>query len=194
MQRSRFVLSSLAGALALAAAGSALAEPATYVVEPGHTFVTFEAKHFGTSTNRGRFDKKEGTVTIDAAAKTGKADITIETGSINTGTEKFDGHLKSADFFDAAKHPTAKFVGDKFVFDGSKVVEVSGNLTLRGETQPVTLKATNYNCYQSPMIKKEVCGGDFETTFKRSAFGIKYGLPFIPDDVRLVIQIEAVKQ
>ena len=67
-------------------------------------------------------------------------------------------------------------------------------LTLRGETQPVTLKATNYNCYQSPMIKKEVCGGDFETSFKRSAFGMKYGLPFIPDDVRLVIQIEAVKQ
>ena len=194
MQASRFVLSSLVGAVALAAAGSALAEPSTYAVEPNHTFVYFEAKHFGTSTVRGRFDKKDGSITIDPAAKTGKAEITVETGSINSGVEKFNGHLSSADFFDVAKFPTAKFVADKFVFDGSKVASVEGKLTLHGETQPVTLKATNYNCYQSPMFKKEVCGGDFETSFKRSAFGIKYGLPFIPDDVRLLIQIEAVKQ
>jgi polyisoprenoid-binding protein YceI len=178
----------------LAASAAAYAEPATYVVEPTHTYVTFEARHFGTSTNRGRFDKKDGSVTIDPKAKTGKVEVTIDPGSINTGTDKFNEHLKSKDFFNVAEFPTAKFVGDKFTFDGDKVTEVAGTFTLHGVSQPMTLKASNYNCYQSPMLKKQVCGGDFETSIKRSAYGINFGLPFIPDDIRLLIQIEAVKQ
>ena len=184
-------------ALALAAstlAVTAQAAPATYGIDPTHTFVTFEAKHFGTSTNRGRFDKKEGTVVLDIAAKTGKADITIETGSINTGTAPFDGHLKSKDFFNSEAFPTATFVGNQFKFDGDKVTEVAGTLTLLGKTQPVTLKASSFGCYENPRLKREVCGGDFETTIKRSDFGMSYGLPFIPDDIKLVIQIEAIKQ
>ena len=183
----------LAGSL-LAVAGAAQAQSATYSIEPTHTFVTFEARHFGTSTNRGRFDKKEGTVTIDKAAKSGKVDITIDTTSIYTGVGPFDGHLKSKDFFNVAEHPTAKFVGDKFTFDGDKVKSVAGTLTLAGQSAPVTLTASNFNCYMSPMLKREVCGGDFETTIKRSEYGVKYGLPGIPDDIRLLIQVEAVKQ
>ena len=70
-----------------------------------------------------------------------------------------------------------------------------GSLTLRGKAMPVTLKASNFNCYTSPMLKREVCGGDFETTIKRSQWGVNYGLEFgMPDDVRLLIQVEAVKQ
>jgi len=156
--------------------------------------VTFEAKHFGTSTNRGRFDKKEGTVVLDIAAKTGKADITIETGSINTGTAPFDGHLKSKDFFNAEVFPKATFVGDKFKFEGDKVSEVSGTFTLLGKSLPLTLKASSFGCYENPRLKREVCGGDFETTIKRSDFGMTFGVPFIPDDVKLLIQIEAIKQ
>jgi polyisoprenoid-binding protein YceI len=67
-------------------------------------------------------------------------------------------------------------------------------LTLLGKPQTVTLKANNFNCYQNPMLKREVCGGDFDTTIQRGDFGMTYGLPGIPNDVRLVIQIEAVKQ
>ena len=78
-------------------AGAAHAAPATYGIDPTHTFVTFEAKHFGTSTNRGRFEKITGSVTFDKEAKSGKAEITIPTGAINTGTQAFDGHLKSKD-------------------------------------------------------------------------------------------------
>jgi polyisoprenoid-binding protein YceI len=181
-------------AAVLAATGAAQAQSATYAVDPTHTFVTFEVRHFGTSTNRGRFDKKEGTVTYDKAAKSGKVEVTIDTTSINTGVGPFDGHLKSKDFFNVAEFPTAKFVGDKFSFDGDKVKSVTGTLTLAGQTQPVTLAASNFNCYTNPMLKREVCGGDFETTIKRSEFGVKYGLPGIPDDVRLLIQVEAVKQ
>lgn len=171
------------------------AETATYAMDPSHTFVSFEIGHFGTSTNRGRFDKKEGTVQLDRAGKTGKVDVTIDTTSINTGFAAFEKHLQSPDLFDAAKYPTIKFVSDKFVFSGDKVTEVTGNLTLLGKTQPVTLKANQFNCYQSPMLKREVCGGDFETTIDRTAFGMNYGIDWgFPKNVRLVIQVEAVKQ
>ncbi len=178
----------------LAAAGFAQAQSAAYTIDPTHTFVNFEAKHFGTSTLRGRFDKKEGAVQFDRAGKSGKAEITIDIGSVSTGVGPLDGHLKSKDFFNAAEFASAKFVSDKFVFDGDKVTEVSGSLTMLGKSNPVTLKATNFNCYQNPMLKREVCGGDFETTLTRSQWGMTYGLPGIPDNIRLLIQIEAVKQ
>ena len=95
----------------LAAVGAAQAQSATYAIDPSHTAVTFEAKHFGTSTLRGRWDKKEGTVTLDKAAKTGKVEFTLDMNSLTTGTAPFDGHLKSNDFFAAEQFPTAKFVG-----------------------------------------------------------------------------------
>jgi polyisoprenoid-binding protein YceI len=185
----------ITAALLAAAFGSVHAQSATYAIDPSHTFASFEIVHFGTSTIRARFDKKEGSVTIDRAAKTGKVEITIDMASINSGVVNFDGHLKSPDLLDVAKHPTAKFVGERFTFSGDKVTEVAGTLTLMGKTQPVTLKATNFNCYQNPMLKREVCGGDFETTLQRSAFGINYALPAVaPDSVRLLVQVEAVKQ
>jgi polyisoprenoid-binding protein YceI len=179
---------------ALVAAGAAQAQGAAYAIDPTHTFVTFEVVHFGTSTNRGRFDKKSGTIQFDRAAKTGKVDISIETGSINTGTVPFDKHLQSKDFFDSETHPTVRFIGDKFSFDGDKVSEVAGTLTLLGKTQPVTLKAVRFNCFDHPRLKREVCGGDFETTIQRSQWGMGYAIPAIPDAVKLVIQVEAIKQ
>jgi polyisoprenoid-binding protein YceI len=175
-------------------AGSAQAQSATYSVDPTHTFVTWEAMHFGTSTSRGRFDKKEGTIQFDRAGKTGKIDITIETGSVSTGVAPLDRHLQSKDFFDSTTHPNARFVADKLTFDGDKVTAAVGTLTLLGKAMPVTLTASRFNCYQNPIFKREVCGGDFETTIQRSQWGINYGLPGIPDNVRLLIQVEAVRQ
>jgi polyisoprenoid-binding protein YceI len=182
-------------AAATLAAGTAQAQSASYAIDPTHTFVTFEISHFGTSTNRGRWDKKEGTVQLDKAGKSGKVELTIDVASINTGTAAFDRHLRGTDFFDVEKHPTAKFVADKFSFNGDKVSEVSGSLTLLGKTLPVTLKASQFNCYQNPMLKRKVCGGDFETTIDRTAYGMNYGIQWgFPKDVRLVVQVEAVKQ
>jgi polyisoprenoid-binding protein YceI len=179
----------------LLAFGAAQAETVSYAIDPTHTFVTFEVTHFGTSTNRGRFDKKEGMVQFDRAGKSGKVEVTIDASSINTGTGPFTTHLQSPDFFNVKDFPSAKFVGDKFSFNGDKVTEVAGTLTLLGKTLPVTLKATNFNCYQSPMLKREVCGGDFETTIQRSQWGVNYGLSVgIPDAVRLLIQVEAIRQ
>lgn len=191
MRKSLFALA----AAAIVVAGSAQAQTASYGIDPTHTFVSFEIGHFGTSTNRGRFDKKDGNIQLDRAGKSGKVDLTIDMTSINTGTEAFNKHLQSPDLFDAAKYPTAKFVADKFSFNGDKVAEVAGTLTLLGKTNPVTLKASQFNCYQSPMLKREVCGGDFETTIDRTAYGMNYGIDWgFPKNVRLIVQVEAVKQ
>ena len=169
-------------------------QPATYAIDPTHTFVTWEALHFGTSTSRGRFDKKEGTVEFDRAGKTGKVDITIEMASISTGVAPFDTHLKGKDFFDVATYPTARFVASGLAFDGSNVSQVTGTLTFLGKTGPVVLKASRFNCYINPFVKREACGGDFETTIQRSQWGSNYGLPGIPDNVRLLVQVEAIRQ
>ena len=185
----------LIACLLAAGAATAHAEIATYAIDPSHTFVTFEANHFGTSTLRGRFDKKEGSVTLDKAGKSGKADITIDASSIDTGVAALDTHLKSKDFFNAAEFGTARFSAEKFSFNGDKVSEVAGTLTLLGKTQPVTLKASNFNCYINPMLKRETCGGDFETTITRTQYGMSYGLNYgLPDTIHLLIQIEAIKQ
>jgi len=190
MRKSLFAL-----AAASLLAGAAHAAPVSYAIDPTHTFVTFEIGHFGASVNRGRFDKKEGSVQLDKAAKSGKVEISFDVTSVNTGTAAFNSHLQSADLFDAAKYPTIKFVSDKFVFNGDKVSEVVGTLTLLGKTQPVTLKANQFACYESPMLKREVCGGDFEATIDRTDFGMNYGVAWgFPKAVRLVVQVEAVKQ
>lgn len=185
----------LVAAAAAVLATTAPAQAATYAIDPTHTNVIWEQAHFGTSTNRGRWAKKSGTVQFDRAAKTGKVELTLDMTSVDTGVAPFDKHLQSEDFFDAAKHPTATFVSDKFVFNGDKVSEVSGQLTLRGKTAPVTLKAVRFNCYDNPMLKREVCGGDFEATIKRSQWGVNWGLQMgVADDTKLTIQVEAVKQ
>lgn len=188
-------LTTLAMAAALTAPMLALAAPATYAIDPSHTSAMFEALHFGTSTNRGRFLKNSGTVQLDRAAKTGKVELTLDMTGISTGVAPFDKHLQGPDFFDVANHPTATFVSETLRFDGDKVTEVSGNLTLRGQTHPVTLKAQRFNCFDHPMLKREVCGGDFTTTLKRSLWGVNWGLKMgAADDTPVIIQVEAIKQ
>ena len=172
------------------------AAPATYAIDPTHTFATFEIDHNGASTNRVRFDKKSGTVEFDRDAKAGKVEVVLEMESLSSGTAAFDKHLKSADIFNVAKFPQAKFVSDKFVFDGDKLKEVTGHLTILDKTQPVTIKANKFTCYPNAMLqKRETCGGDFEAVIDRTAFGVNYGVDYgFPRQVRLVMSIEAVKQ
>ncbi len=177
-------------------ASAAHAESATYALDPSHSFATWEIAHFATSTNRGRFNKTTGTVTLDKAAKTGSLDVTVDTTSLDTGTAAFTKHVSSDEILNVAAFPTAHLVASKFVFgaDG-KVTEIDGNLTLLGKTNPVVLKASNFNCYMSPMVKREVCGGDFDMTIVRSQYGVSYGLNYgFPDSMKIVIQVEGVKQ
>jgi len=189
----KFSLLAVMAAIGFSAA--AHAESATYAIDPSHTFASWEIAHFATSTNRGRFNKTSGTVTLDKAAKTGSIDVTIDTTSLDTGTAAFTKHISSDEMLNVAAFPTAHFVANKFVFNGDKVSEVDGNLTLMGKTNPIVLKAQNFNCYMNPMVKREVCGGDFDATLVRSQYGVTYGLNYgFPDAMHLVIQVEAVKQ
>ena len=188
------LLTPLIAASLLATTTIALAEPVTYAIDPTHTAVIAESRHFGTSTTRSRFAGKSGSVTIDTATRTGKANITIDIASVVTGVAKLDDHLKSISFFDAAGYPEASFVSTAFTFDGDKVSQITGDLTMHGKTNPVTLRATNYNCYLSPAFKKQVCGGDFEVTIRRSLWDVKYLVPLVSDETKLLVQIEAVKE
>jgi polyisoprenoid-binding protein YceI len=177
-----------------ATAFAASAEPATFAVDKDHTIVTFEALHLGTSTQRGRLQAKEGSVVLDKAAKTGKADITLDLGSISTASTGLQGTLRGERFFNVATNPTARFVADTFTFNGDKVATVAGSLTLNGKTQPVTLKAVRFNCYENSQLKREVCGGDFEGSIQRSQYGLGFLSQVTPDEIPLLIQIEAIRQ
>ena len=123
-----------------------------------------------------------------------EADLAAELGK-RTGHHYQFKIIPWSGLFNAAAHPTIKFVSDKFVFKGDNVSEVTGQLTLLGKTAPITLKANQFACYQSPMLKREVCGGDFEATIDRTQWGMNYGVDWgFAKNVRLVVQVEAVKQ
>jgi len=182
----------LAAALAAALALPVAAQE-TYSVDARHTFPVFEVSHFGMSSQRGMFNKTTGKIVIDRAGKKGSADITLDMTGITAGDAKLVDHLKAEDFFDVAKFPTATFKSSNFKFEGDKLVAVSGDLTLKGVTKPVTLTVTSFQCGNHPMNKKPMCGADASTTIKRTDFGIKYAVPAVSDDVKLSIPVEAFK-
>ena len=182
-----------------------MSKVSTYKIDPAHANVRFAIDHFNTSTNTGGFYNLTGEVQFDPKQQFGKVAITIPMSDLNTGNAEFDEHLKSEDFFAVEKYPTARFESTQWHFakgdddnssDGqAKVTQVDGNLTMHGKTHPVTLQATKFNCYFSPVYKKSVCGGDFTTTIDRTNWGIsKYVAMGMSKQVRLTIQIEAVKQ
>lgn len=180
-------------ALAALATGAAIAAD-TYVIDPNHTYPSFEADHMGISVWRGKFNKSSGTVTLDRAAKTGTLDITIDIASIDFGHDKMNEHAKKEDIFDAAKYPTATFKSKAIKFTGDVPTSVDGELTLHGVTKPLTLTINKFKCIEHPMLKREVCGADVSGNFKRSDYGINFGLPRFSPEVKLAIQVEAIKQ
>lgn len=174
---------------------SAPALAANYAIDPDHTYAAFEIGHFGTSTNRAQFEKTTGSLSFDRAAKTGQVDVRIDTRSVHSGSAEFDKHLQGENLFQTERYPEMRFVSDRFEFEGDRVTQVHGQLTLLGQSHPVTLKASQFNCYQSPMLKAEVCGGDFSATIDRTQWGMDYLVAAgIPKQVRVVVQIEASKK
>ena len=178
----------------LAACAPALAQPVTYLLDPSHTQVTFEVRLLGTSTLRGRFNRIEGNVSLDRAARQGTVSVVIDTASISTGVLPLDSLLRGAQGFSSQDHPKAYFVAQQMSFDGDKPVSVRGEFSLRGTSQPLELRATGFNCYTHPTLQREVCGGDFEAELMRSSFAISHSLPFVGDRVRLLIQVEGIRQ
>lgn len=180
--------------LASAAVGTAHAAPQEFAIDPANTHVHWEVRHFGTSTSRGRFDAISGRITLDREAHSGSASFSIATASISTGFAPFDGVLRGPYLLATQEYPSAYFVAQRFTFDGDALATVSGEFTLRGVSQPLSLRALRFSCRLSPEPARETCGGDFEAEFNRSAFGITHSLPFVADKVRVLVQIEAVRQ
>ena len=180
--------------LALAAAAPALAAPETYVLDGTHSFPRFSYSHFGYSTQLSRFDKTTGKIVFDKAAKTGAVDIVIDTKSVNTGYATFNEHIQGEDFLDTAKYPTATFKSTKVVFDGDKPVAVEGKLTLKGVTRPVTLSVTSFQAMPHPMLKKDAIGANAHVVVKRSEFNAGKYAPYVGDEVRIDIAVEAIKE
>jgi polyisoprenoid-binding protein YceI len=184
----RFVLASFA---ALTTA-SALAAPVTYVIDPRHTYPSFEADHMGgLSIWRGKFTDTSGKVVYDKDAKAGNLDVTVNVSSVDFGLAKLDEHAKSPELFDAAKYPTAVYTGKFTKFNGATPTEAQGTLTMHGVTKPLTLVINSFMCKPNPMTKKEVCGADASATFNRSDFGLNYGDSYgFKMGVTLQIQVE----
>ena len=181
-------------ALAALGCGAAQAQSADYQIDDDHTYATFAIDHNGASVNRARFDDVAGTVRFDKAAKAGAIDIVVQAASVYSGSKGFDEHLRSADLFDTAEHPTLRFVSDRLVFDGERLVEVPGQLTLLGQTHPVTLKASQFTCYPNRRANTEACGGDFEAVIDRTQWGMNYLVNVgMPKNVRITATIEAFK-
>ena len=185
---------SLAAALFAALAGSAIAAPVTYNVDGSHTYPRFSYSHFGYSTQLSSFKNTSGKVVFDVEAKTGSVDITIDMKSVNTGFEDFNGHLQGEDFLHTAKFPTATFKSTKVVFEGDKPKAIEGNLTIKGVTKPVTLTVTSFQAMPHPMIKKPALGANAFTVIKRSEFNAGKYAPYVGDEVRIDVAIEAVAQ
>jgi polyisoprenoid-binding protein YceI len=177
-----------------APAGVAAADAPGYALDPTHTFVHWEVVHMGTSTIRGRFDRSVGNVQFDAKAQRLDVGISIDTASVNSGVKVLDTLLRGDSMLAISANPQAYFTARGARFEGEVPREIRGEFTLRGISQPLTLKALRWNCGLNPLFRREVCGGDFEAQIDRSAFGITHSLPFVADRVRLLIQVEAIKQ
>lgn len=180
-------------ALATLLAPAVHAAPETFVIDGTHTFPRFEYSHFGYSRQANRFDRTSGTVTLDRAAQSGSVDVVIDAASVSTGYAVFDQHLRGEDFFDVAKHPSITFKSESMKFDGDKLKQVEGVLTIKGIARPVTLEVNSFHCMPHPMRKKDACGANATTQIKRSDFNMGKHVPHISDEVVLSIPIEAIK-
>ncbi|BBK43514.1 polyisoprenoid-binding protein [Allostella vacuolata] len=193
----------LALVLAPAAAGIGHAQPApmpvagaadpariaagTYRADPSHTQIAFKVNHFGFNAYHGLLPGGAGTLAIDPA-RPAAATVAIEIplAGVVTTSEELNGHLKSADFFDVAQHPMARFRSTSVVVDGLSA-RISGELTLRGVTRPVVLDARFTGAGVNPMNKAATIGFEATTAIQRSEFGIAYALPAVGDRVELTI-------
>lgn len=178
---------------ALLCASLAQAAPVTYVVDPTHTYPSFEADHMGLSVWRGKLNKNAGTVVYDKANGSGSVDMQMDLASIDFGLDAMNAWAKGKDFFNVEKNPNATFKGRFEGFNGGVPGKLVGELTLNGHTKPVTLAVHQLKCIPHPLYKRELCGADATGSFNREDFGLGAGKDWgFKMDVNLRIQVEAL--
>ncbi|MDR6938108.1 MULTISPECIES: YceI family protein [unclassified Luteibacter] len=176
----------------LATAGTAVAAPVTYKLDPGHTMVLFSWNHFGFSNPSANFGDVDGTLVYDEADPSkATVEATLPLSGLDSFVPKLDEHLKSADFLDAAKYPNVTFKSTKVVPAGKGKLKVTGDLTVHGVTKPVTLDVTLNKSGPHPMMKVQTVGFDATATIKRSDFGVGQYVPNVSDEIKIRITTEA---
>jgi len=160
----------------------------TYAIEPSHTQVLFTVNHLGFSNYTGEFTNPSGSLTLDPRKPgSAKVDVSFPIKDVYTTAAALDAHLQKPEFFDAAKFPVGHFVSTRVVATGMNAT-IFGNLTLKGVTRPVILKARFIGAGPAPMGPPTLnMGFTASTSIKRSDFGISYGIPLVSDRVDLVI-------
>ena len=186
-------------ALAVAIAPAlAFGQATTWNIDSSHTRTGFSVKHLVISDVKGEFAKTAGKAQIDDAdVSKSSVEVTIEVGSIDTRDEKRDNHLKSADFFDAAKFPAITFKSTKVVAGKDGALTIDGNLTMHGVTKPVTLEGSITKAITDPwgLTRR---GASFTGKLDRKEWGVSWSKvtdvgAVVGDEVKLDIQAEVVK-
>jgi polyisoprenoid-binding protein YceI len=176
-------------------AGAAVASPATYQIDPMHTYPSFAADHLGgLSVWRGKFNRSSGKITLDREAGTGEVDVEIDVTSVDFGLDAMNEKAVGPELFDTARYPTAHYKGKLVDFKDGAPTRATGELTLHGVTKPVDLEIRSFKCMPHPLNKRELCGADAAASFKRDDFGMDAGKAYGFDmNVDLQIQVEALK-
>ena len=163
----------------------------TYVLDASHGKITWSMDHMGFSTYVGQFTDVSATLNLDVRnPSASKLQAEVKTDSVGSLNSALDGHLKTADFLDTAKFPTAGFQATKIRLIDADSAEITGNLTLRGVTKPIVMIADFNQAGVNPVDKKYTVGFDGHARIKRSDFGITYGVPVLGDDVTLHFEAE----
>jgi len=186
---------SVPGFAAAADSNPAHVQAGAYKVEPRHTRVLFAVNHLGFNDYYGEFTETSGTLVLNPNnLAASKLDVTLAVKSVSTTNATLDGELRSADWFDADKFPTIRFVSTKVTRTGPSTADVAGDLTLHGVARPVVLKAVLGGAGANPMNKVYTVGFHARGKIKRSDFGVKAYVPMIGDEVELIISAAFEKQ
>ena len=179
-------------------AGAELPASGRWQIDPGHTEVAFIGRHFMLTRVRGRFTGVSGVIEVAEEPAESTIEVTIDMGSVESGNQARDDHLRSPDFFDAADHPTATFTGRAAGWQGSHGT-LAGELTIRGITRPVTL-ATEYLGHAADPWGGQRAIFTAETTINREDWGLTWNMPLdgggllVSKEIRIEINVEAVLQ
>jgi polyisoprenoid-binding protein YceI len=166
----------------------------SFILDPGHTFPSFEIRHQGVSVMRGKFNRSQGRVVLDPNGPDSRIEVSVDASSGDTGHDGLNQKLPGSNFFSTAQFPEIRFVATEVTFKEGKPVSASGSLTMLGVTRPVTLEIQDYACTRQFPTLRPLCGADVRTSIKRSDFGMNYGIPLIGDEVKLAIEVEGFRE
>lgn len=173
-------------------AASAQAAPETYVIDAHRTDTRFSYRYMGVSNQSHRFEKISGKVTLDPVAGTASADVVIDPASVDARDSLFGDRIHTADFFDSARYPAITFKSSRLSLDGEQPT-LSGNLTIKGVTRPVTMTITRFECGTHTVFTEESCGAHASFTIRRSDFNMRKYRFLVSDEITLKLAIHAVK-